>query len=74
MRWQVAGADLVWTLYNKAVERHAANEAGLLSVAIYALGCITAIEYIKDNWMVLPALAGAYVGTVLGVRVNKARD
>ena len=70
----VAGADLVWTMYNKAVERHSANEAGLLSVCIYALGGITAIEYIKDNWMLVPALLGAFVGTWLGVRVNRARD
>lgn len=60
--------DLVWAKYTTAITAHRAIIAGLYASVIIALSGYAAINYVNDPWMLLPAMAGAFCGTVVGAR------
>lgn len=60
--------DWLWSKYTIAATRRDAWSAGGYSVCLYLVGAYATVQYVHD-WHVLPAaLAGAFIGTVLGVR------
>lgn len=60
--------DLVWAKYTAAITSHRAMVAGVYAAVIIALSGYAAINYVNDPWMLLPAMAGAFCGTVIGTR------
>lgn len=63
--------DFVWALYNRATIAGQALWASSLSSAIILLSSVSIIEYTQDKTMILPAAAGAFVGTFLAMKVKK---
>lgn len=60
-------ADFAWASYMLGVANNKAHRAGAWSGAIQLLGSITILAYVDLPWLVVPAIAGSYVGTVWAV-------
>jgi len=41
--------------------------AGTYAALVIALSGFAAINYVNDPWMLLPAAAGAFCGTIIGM-------
>jgi hypothetical protein len=67
----LAVLDFIWAQYMAAVAKGPAASAAAWSVPIYALGSLVTIEYVHDPWLLIPACAGAFVGTYLSVKWSK---
>lgn len=73
MKWLVVFSilfvlDLVWARYTAAVTSRRMLAAGCYASGIIALSGFAAINYVNDHWMLLPAMAGAFCGTIAGIR------
>jgi hypothetical protein len=64
--------DWVWVKYNQATVTGQAWRAGLLAMAIYALGALGVIAYTENPMLLVPACSGAFLGTFLATRQTKA--
>jgi hypothetical protein len=64
----VAIADVCWARYTAACARGSRWYAAGWSVSLYWLGSISVMSYTADHRLILPALAGAFVGTAIGVK------
>ena len=62
----VVTTDFLWAVYIKALGNNNYLKAATFSGLIMCAGGFTAIEYINDHWLLIPAVAGAFVGTYLG--------
>ena len=62
----VAALDVAWARYTRAVGGRKATRAAVWAVAIYALGALVTIEYVREPWLLVPAVAGAFIGTWIG--------
>jgi hypothetical protein len=69
----VALADGAWTLYMQGVAEQRKWKASLASVVIIALGAFTAISYIEDKTLLIPALFGAFVGTFVTMTLHETK-
>lgn len=59
--------DFAWSLYVAAVRDREALAAGAWAVALFLLGAVAVLGYVRDRWLLIPATAGAFLGTVAGV-------
>jgi hypothetical protein len=66
----VAALDFVWAYYTRYVNDGRAAYAGFAAVLIMLLGGTAVIGYTADPWMLIPAGAGAFVGTFAAVRIG----
>lgn len=66
--------DVLWVGYMHAVSMNQAHRASLCSVAMFLAGSIAVLSYVHDWRMLLPAIAGNYVGTWLGVWASAPED
>ena len=63
--------DLVWARYTiTLVKKHAATSGGYAATIMLLNGVVT-LTYVHNPWMILPAAAGAFVGTYLGGKLDK---
>lgn len=63
-----AAIDWIWTRCVQAtVEKHRWQAASWAAV-LYAFSSAITISVVGDPWLVLPATAGAFVGTAIAVR------
>ena len=72
MNWLItflvmAGLDFCWPFYIKAVHTKGPFRASIWAVVLMMFSGIAAIEYVNDPWMLIPAGAGAFVGTYAAV-------
>ena len=63
----MVATDIVWAQYTRAVADHNLRKAPVMAAAIISIGAFVTTSYVQDYWMILPAAAGAYVGTFLSV-------
>lgn len=61
-------ADVVWAEWARAVADKRPIRAGLFSAGIILCGTYATVEIVKDHWLFVPALAGAFLGTWGSVR------
>ena len=59
--------DLAWAAYVSSVKAGAALTSASWSVALFLLGALTVLGYMKNRWLLIPAAAGAFAGTWAGV-------
>lgn len=59
--------DFVWAVYTRAVAEKRPSLASTCASAIIVLSGTAAIGYVNDPWMLIPAAAGAFVGTFLAM-------
>jgi hypothetical protein len=69
----LAVLDFCWALYTAQVQSGNAYRAGAWAVALYAISAGATIGYTSNHWLVIPACAGAFVGTAVGVLWNKRK-
>ena len=63
--------DIVYTYYLRCVQYDQVLKASAWSVACYILGSIAVINYTTNHWLILPAMAGAFCGTFVGMKLKK---
>jgi hypothetical protein len=75
MIWQIPLAflgmvalDFVWARYTINLIKKNPAKSGGYAATIMLLNGIVTLTYVHDPWMILPAAAGAFVGTYLGGR------
>jgi hypothetical protein len=64
--------DFVWIFYTKAVQRHVALAASFWAATIIVFNGITQIGYVTEHWLLVPATAGAFIGTYIAMKRSKA--
>jgi uncharacterized membrane protein YhaH (DUF805 family) len=64
--------DIVWARYTMSASRERAIEASVWASLIIVLSSIVTISYVSNPWLILPAVAGAFVGTYVGIKYKKA--
>lgn len=57
-----------WARYVKSIADTNRSQAALWSAFITLSGAITAIAYIKNNWLLIPAVVGSGFGTFFSIR------
>lgn len=73
MTWLIVFAavfalDYAYAIYTRAVTAKRAFASGIYASVIILLTGAAAIGYTADPWLLIPAMAGAFSGTVLAVR------
>lgn len=66
-------ADVVWARYTISVAAHAPRLAAIWATFIILIGVVNIDAYIASRWFVIPAAAGAAVGTYYTVRHAERR-
>ena len=61
-------SDFCWARYIVSAAGGRRLVAATWSAAIMLIGSITVIEYTSSHWMILPATAGAFTGTLIAVK------
>lgn len=60
--------DWIWAKYNQATTRKQPWTASFYAVAIYLLGALGTLSFIDNKWLLIPACAGAFVGTFIATK------
>lgn len=60
-----AVVDAVWAKYITTAASGKAFSAAIWSSLIVACGSFVTVQYVANRWMILPAIAGGFVGTYL---------
>ena len=55
--------DFAWARYTIACGAQQATRAAIYAVGIYGLSGFLTVNYVADNWMLIPLACGAFVGT-----------
>ena len=63
--------DVVYTYYLRCVQNNNVLGASIWSIACYLLGSLAVINYTTNHWLLLPAIAGAFCGTYVGMIIKK---
>jgi hypothetical protein len=63
--------DFVWARYTLACAGKHAMLAATSAVGIYGLNAFLTIIYVHDNWMIVPLMCGAFIGTWASIRLHK---
>jgi uncharacterized membrane protein YfcA len=63
--------DFVWARYTITLVKKQAITSGGYAATIMLLNGIVTLTYVSNPWMILPAAAGAFVGTYLGGKLEK---
>ena len=66
--------DIVYTYYLRCVQYEQVLQASVWSVACYVLGSVAVINYTTNHWLMIPAMAGAFCGTWVGMRLRAQRN
>lgn len=64
--------DVVWAKYTQAVAKRQPVRAGFWSVGIILAGAYVTMSYVEDAWYLIPAVLGAFLGTVTALWWSKA--
>lgn len=64
----MAFLDFIWAEYTKAVTAKRVWAAAGLGSVLFLMGGGVAISYVQNHWLLLPAAAGSFVGTVLSLK------
>jgi hypothetical protein len=66
-----AAADICWVRFIAAAEARARWAAASWSTLLFALGAVAITGYTSNHRLLVPALAGAFVGTAIGIVGSK---
>lgn len=59
--------DYAWSAYMMAAAEKQPHKAAFWSLMIVLLGAFSFLSYVDNRWLLIPAAAGAYVGTWFAV-------
>ena len=63
--------DVVYTYYLRCVASDNVLGASFWSIACYLLGSLAVINYTSNHWLLIPAVAGAFCGTYVGMLIKR---
>jgi FtsH-binding integral membrane protein len=63
--------DVLYIYFIKSIQDNKVLQAAFWSVVVTGTASITVISYTEDHWALIPALAGAFCGTLVGMKVRK---
>ncbi len=63
--------DFVFSLYTRRVADGSEYRAGIWAVAIILLNGYVMVQFVDSLWHLIPAGLGAFVGTVIAVKLDK---
>jgi uncharacterized membrane protein YfcA len=63
--------DVLYIYFIKSIQDNKAIQASFWAVIVIGTASITVISYTEDHWALIPALAGAFFGTLLGMKIRK---
>lgn len=55
--------DVCWALYVRRTKDGNAFAAANWAVLLFVTGAVATITYVKDPWLLIPAMVGAWLGT-----------
>jgi hypothetical protein len=62
--------DFLWAMYISATALGHPVLAAIWATLMFLSGGIVTTEYVKDRMLLIPAAAGAFFGTLIGVMVR----
>jgi uncharacterized membrane protein YfcA len=65
--------DIFYTYYLKAVQEEQIVKASVWAAIVFVVACIAVINYTTNYWLLLPAAAGAFFGTYVGMILRKKK-
>lgn len=63
--------DVIYIYFMKSVQHNQPWRAALWSVVVTFTASVAVIGYTEDHWALIPALLGAFCGTLLGMKVKQ---
>jgi Na+/melibiose symporter-like transporter len=63
--------DVLYIYFVKAIQHDKHWQASFWSVVVTFTASITVINYTEDHYNLIPALLGAFFGTLLGMKLRK---
>ena len=70
----VFATDLIYVYFVKSIQNNRPLMAAWWSMACTFTASIAVINYTEDHWALIPALAGAYFGTLYGMWIKKRNN
>lgn len=67
----VALMDYCWARYIRATAERRPLHAGGYAAGLLLVSALVVVSYVEDHALILPAVAGAFVGTYLSVRYGE---
>ena len=67
----VFATDLIYVYFVKSIQDDRPAMAAWWSVVVNFTASVAVINYTTDHWALIPALAGAYCGTLFGMRIKR---
>jgi len=66
-------SDTLWAMYIRRTNLGKALSASSLSAVIVLTAGVVAIEYVNNNWYLIPAALGAFVGTYITIKFDNRK-
>jgi uncharacterized membrane protein YfcA len=63
--------DVLYIYFIKSIQDNKAIQASFWAVVVTGTASITVISYTEDHYALIPALFGAFFGTLLGMKIRK---
>jgi uncharacterized membrane protein YfcA len=63
--------DVLYIYFLKSIQDNKPLQAAFWSVIVTGTASISVISYTEDHWVLIPALAGAFFGTLVGMKIRK---
>ena len=60
--------DILWARYISHAAKGNRRGAAMWAAGMYLTGALVVVDYTANHWLLAPAVAGAFVGTAIGVR------
>ena len=67
----VFATDLIYVYFVKSIQDDRPMMAAWWSMAVTFTASVAVINYTEDHWALIPALVGAYSGTLFGMWIKK---
>lgn len=67
----VFATDLIYVYFVKSIQDNRPLMAAWWSMVVTFTASVAVINYTEDHWALVPALAGAYCGTLFGMWIKK---
>lgn len=70
----IFATDLLYVYFVKSIQNDRAWSAAWWSMVVTFTASVGIIGYTEDHWALIPALAGAFCGTWIGMRLRKKEE
>ena len=63
--------DIFYTYYLKSVQEEKVINASIWATIVFLVACFAVINYMANHWLLIPAGAGAFCGTFVGMILRR---